>query len=297
MHPNVHHLELFYFVARHEGITAAVRHMPYGIQQPAVSSQILQLEESLGVKLFNRRPSALTEEGVVLYDFIAPFFSGLADLKERVRGKEARFLRLAASATILGAHLPGVLTQMRKADPEVRLSLRECTPANAEQLLVRQETDVVISALQGKLAPGVRATELISVPLVLLVPEQSKVTSFARLPKTDDGVIQAALVAPPQNQPPTSLFLEELERRGLKWSVTLEVHSLELVGTYVLKGFGFGIAADAPGRIYPKGVRVIALKEFPPVKVGLLSLGKLKPIAEQFAKIAMERAKELAAKS
>jgi DNA-binding transcriptional LysR family regulator len=52
---NVHHLELFYYVAKHEGITEAVRKMPWGIQQPAVSGQILQLENSLGVKLFQRR--------------------------------------------------------------------------------------------------------------------------------------------------------------------------------------------------------------------------------------------------
>ena len=39
--PNLHHLELFYHVARAGGITAAVRSMPYGIQQPAVSGQIL----------------------------------------------------------------------------------------------------------------------------------------------------------------------------------------------------------------------------------------------------------------
>ena len=49
---NVHHLELFYYVARHGGIMPAVRNIPYGIQQPAVSSQIAQLEEFLGVTLF-----------------------------------------------------------------------------------------------------------------------------------------------------------------------------------------------------------------------------------------------------
>jgi len=37
---NIHHLELFYYVAKHGGIAAAVRKMPYGIQQPAVSGQI-----------------------------------------------------------------------------------------------------------------------------------------------------------------------------------------------------------------------------------------------------------------
>jgi DNA-binding transcriptional LysR family regulator len=60
---NVHHLELFYFVAKHGGIAAAVRNIPYGIQQPAVSGQIAKLEESLGTKLFQRRPFALSPWG------------------------------------------------------------------------------------------------------------------------------------------------------------------------------------------------------------------------------------------
>jgi len=57
---NVHHLELFYYVAKHGGISEAVRNIPYGIQQPAVSGQIIQLEEYLGVTLFQRRPFVLT---------------------------------------------------------------------------------------------------------------------------------------------------------------------------------------------------------------------------------------------
>jgi DNA-binding transcriptional LysR family regulator len=41
----------------------AVRNMPYGIQQPAVSGQSLQLESDLGLKLFNRRPFELSRRG------------------------------------------------------------------------------------------------------------------------------------------------------------------------------------------------------------------------------------------
>src|SRR6516164_11168270 len=74
---NIHHLELFYYVARHGGITEAVRNIPYGIQQPAVSGQVAQLEEYLGVVLFQRRPFALTPAGQKLYAYIQPFFSNL----------------------------------------------------------------------------------------------------------------------------------------------------------------------------------------------------------------------------
>ena len=97
---NIHHLELFYYVARHGGIVPAVRNMPYGIQQPAVSGQIARLEESLGTKLFNRRPFALLPAGVELYEFIRPFFDEIDHVGEAIRGGSAQQLRVAAPAIV-----------------------------------------------------------------------------------------------------------------------------------------------------------------------------------------------------
>lgn len=94
---NIHHLELFYYVARFGGVSAAARQIPYGIQQPAISAQILQLEDSLGVTLFVRRPFKLTREGVLLFDFVAPFFGGIEDVSKSLRGGAERRLRIAAA--------------------------------------------------------------------------------------------------------------------------------------------------------------------------------------------------------
>ena len=77
---NIHHLELFYYVVKHGGIAGAVRNMPYGIQQPAVSGQIARLEEFLGTKLFNRRPFSLLPPGAELYEFVRPFFDYLEQM-------------------------------------------------------------------------------------------------------------------------------------------------------------------------------------------------------------------------
>src|SRR3954467_13900866 len=74
---NVHHLELFYYVAKHGGISAAVRHIPYGIQQPAVSGQMLALEVEAGTKLFERSPFRLTKAGEKLFAHVQPFFENL----------------------------------------------------------------------------------------------------------------------------------------------------------------------------------------------------------------------------
>src|SRR6266853_3912334 len=90
---NIHHLELFYYVARHGGIMEAVRNIPYGIQQPAVSGQVAQLEGYLGVTLFQRRPFALTPPGKKLYEFIEPFFSKLDAVASELQGGKAGQVR------------------------------------------------------------------------------------------------------------------------------------------------------------------------------------------------------------
>src|ERR1700753_3365679 len=106
---NVHHLELFYFVARHGGIMPAVRNIPYGIQQPAISAQVAQLEEYLGVTLFQRRPFILTPEGEKLFSFIQPLFSNLDKMAAEFQGGQTRLFRIGASTIILRDHLPSLL--------------------------------------------------------------------------------------------------------------------------------------------------------------------------------------------
>jgi len=73
---NVHHLELFYTVAKSGGISAAVRQDPYGIQQPR-SRADAKLEEDVGAKLFERQSIRLTKAGEKLFAHVEPFFSQL----------------------------------------------------------------------------------------------------------------------------------------------------------------------------------------------------------------------------
>src|SRR5258706_225632 len=141
---NIHHLELFYYVARHGGITEAVRNIPYGIQQPAVSAQVAQLEEFLGVTLFQRRPFLLTDEGEKLYGFITPFFSNLESIATELHGGQVRRIRIGASMIILRDHLPEFLQSVRKKFPGLKVSLREGYRAELESLLQQDEIDLAV---------------------------------------------------------------------------------------------------------------------------------------------------------
>src|SRR5436190_638754 len=142
---NVHHLELFYFVAKHGGISEAVRQMPYGIQQPAVSGQVAQLEEYLGVTLFQRRPFKLTPQGEKLFHFIEPFFSKLDAVAGEIQGGQAHQLRLGASDIVLRDYLPEFLGSMRKKFPNLKITLRSGYEPELESLLEQDELDMVVT--------------------------------------------------------------------------------------------------------------------------------------------------------
>jgi DNA-binding transcriptional LysR family regulator len=166
---NVHHLELFYYVARHGGIMPAVRNIPYGIQQPAVSAQVAQLEEFLGATLFQRRPFALTPEGEKLYEFIRPFFSNLEKMAAEFQGGQARHFRIGASTIVLRDHLPQLLQRVRKKFSCLKVSLRDGYQAQLETLLQQDEVDLVITLIERKAPAGFRSLVLMELPLVLLV--------------------------------------------------------------------------------------------------------------------------------
>lgn len=295
---NIHHLELFYFVAKFEGITAAVRKMPYGIQQPAVSGQILQLEEKLGVKLFNRRPFALTPAGEELYDYIYPFFSRLGDLEEKLRGEEGRHLRLAATGSALRNHLPDVLETLKKKEPQLKLSLREVPPSDVHALLTSQQVDVAIGVLGGKMCEGLKCEPLLRIPSVLWVPSRSKAKSWrdfiGKDPFSKSGMLgKEPLIGLPSNEILQQLFQREFDRMELNWPVSVEVNSTDVVRDFVGRGFGVGVGICIPGLPSPKGVKPLPMKGFPPLVIGAMYQGRPKEVVTDFLHLAKEHAKSL----
>lgn len=291
---NVHHLELFFYVAKHEGITEAVRKMPYGIQQPAVSGQILQLEKDLGVKLFHRRPFALTPAGEELYDFIYPFFSRLGQMAERLRGEESCHLRLAASAAALTNHLPDVLQSLRESFPDLRLTLREMSNPNIEAALIKQEADVAVAILHRKTGVGLKTVKLVDLPLAIAAPVTSSATTFREICSGSNGELLHPLISLPRSEPVAQIFQQGLTRRELRWTPSMEVNELGLILNYVSRGFGYGVAVDIPGVDWPEGVKKIKLPSgFPPLTIGVLHTGDLKPLAEAFIELAKAHAAKL----
>jgi len=274
--------------------------MPYGIQQPAVSGQILQLEAELGAQLFRRRPFALTPSGERLYQFIAPFFANLPNLRAELRGEAGARLRLAASAPVLRDHLPELLHELRETYPRITPSLHEADQAQAEALLQKQEIDLAITELAGRPAAGLKAQTLLRLPPVLLVPADAPwKTARALLAAHAKLANPPPLIALPASATLTKFFQDGLRRQGLRWPVAVEVNSLDLVETYVAEGFGVGLSLALPaGRTGAsssgeKWRRLPLGAGFSPVVIAALWQGKLAPLPAAFLKLVHARAATL----
>lgn len=288
---NIHHLELFYYVARHQGVSAAARHIPYGIQQPAISAQILQLESNLGVTLFQRRPFQLTPQGNDLFAYIEPFFSGLPSLQATLTGGAQERLRIAAPELVQREYLPTLLGRIKLKLPRFHFSLTEARQDQIESLLTAQEIDIGLAVQTNKPTVGVVSTPVRHLHMTLLVPEKFGIQSAAELFTSDR--IAAPLITLAGSDTVRRAFLDELRRRQIEWMPSLQLSSLDLVARYAAQGFGIGLSVKVARIKLPKGVIELPLEGFPPVLFSVFHQPRTTPLVETFIQECLILAEEL----
>jgi DNA-binding transcriptional LysR family regulator len=254
--------------------------MPYGIQQPAISGQVSQLEKTLGTKLFHRRPFGLTAGGVKLFAEIEPFFTGLTELASQVRGHASQHLRLAAPAMILRDYLPKIFAGYKRRYRDFRLTLHDANQASAEELLRKHEIDLAITELEGKPASPIQSCILVRLPLVLVVSRQATFRTFTDVFRRDAG--SQSLISLPPDEVISKHFHAGLKKLGLAWPSQIEVSSLELIDLYTSLGFGVGLSIAVPGLRRTSGLRLLPLRKFPPLSVAALWIGDLSDLAVKF---------------
>ena len=119
------------------------------LSQPALSKQIQQLEEELGLKLFirNRRSVQLSQEGEFLLEKVKLTLSCADIVKatatQMAKGEEG-ILRIAFTSTAPQAILPELIRAYRKRAPKVSLELTEQSSRLQIQSLLRSEIDIGI---------------------------------------------------------------------------------------------------------------------------------------------------------
>jgi DNA-binding transcriptional LysR family regulator len=263
---NPHQLELFYHVAKSKGVSRAVRQMPYGIQQPSISAQVNALERDLGVTLYERRPFKLTSAGDELFRFIEPFFGKFAEVREKLQG--AAHIRIGASPIVLRDYLSPVIATVQKQFPRLSLILRAVNQPELIDAIERDELDILISLVPENLSTAICTTEIMELPLVLLVLKASGITSASEL--WEDGRAAMPLISLGPGELISQKFQETLARQGVSWPPRIEMDSLDLIEKYVEAGYGVGLSIRLPNKKAPSKIRILDLPDFPTVKLALL---------------------------
>src|SRR5882757_10270571 len=129
------HLRYFAAVAAHGSFSRAAHNLH--LTQPALSRQVKDLEEELGVPLFARGKNTvtLTEAGELFYEEARDLLARADQAIQRVRG-EARneILRVGYAPSVTAGIMPGALEKFQAATPGVRIELADLSSREMNEL-------------------------------------------------------------------------------------------------------------------------------------------------------------------
>lgn len=242
MHVTLRQLKVFASVARHMSYTRAAEELH--LSQPAVSMQIKQLEENVGLHLFEQlgRGIHLTEAGQEVYQCSRVIQQQLDDTGaalEQMKGMQRGRLNLAVASTAnyFATHL--IATFSRRVE-HLTVSLDVTNREGLLHDLENNETDLVI---MGKPPEGLDlvAEPFMDNPLVVIAAPDHPLRRRRRIPLADlqgDNFVV---------REPASGTRSAMERffaeRGVRLRTGMEMRSNEAVQQAVQAGLGLGIVS------------------------------------------------------
>ena len=169
------HLRYFVTAAEERNISRASARLR--ISQPAVSRQIRDLENELGIRLFDRQTNGLqlTEAGEAMLAHARIVLRRSVDLVEAMKpfqASDSTTLRVGFISPAMSGFLAAGLRQFARKHPRVCVQLLELAPADQVVAVRKGELDMALPGtacreLQSEFA----VTPIVSTPLCVIVPD------------------------------------------------------------------------------------------------------------------------------
>ena len=179
------HLRYFIAVAAHGSFNRAAEILH--LTQPALSRQVKDLEEELGVPLLVRSQNTvkLTKSGDLFYEEAREVIARANEAVQRVRGEaRSETLRVGYAPSMITGIMSAVLEKFQSATPRVRLELTELSSREINELANEGRLDIAISPgiSVTKGIPEFQWTELRRLQPVLIMPKTHPLAKLKRIP-------------------------------------------------------------------------------------------------------------------
>jgi DNA-binding transcriptional LysR family regulator len=183
MHLTLRQMRIFEAVARHSSISRAAAELH--LTQPAVSMQIKQLEEQIGLPLLEHigKRLFLTDAGLELRAHAKRFAAQTVDLKnamDQYRGLQRGVLRLAGVSTA-SYFLPALIASLSARHPGMRISLQVANREAVLGALADNRTDLAITGQPPDSAELV-AQHFMDNPLVVIAAPSHPLANLDSIP-------------------------------------------------------------------------------------------------------------------
>lgn len=230
-------------------LTAAAESL--AITQPALSKQIRELEQELGIQLFVRhgkRLTQLTEAGMKALEGASRVLDEAQNLQRLAHahaGGEEGSLSIAATHTQARYVLPGILAQFRSEYPRMQFKLLQGNPAQVAEFVVQGEATFGLATETLDEHPSLDTRSAYVWRHCLVVPPDHPLAR--RTPRTELALSDLT------GQPLITYSREFAGRRGidavfaqagLTPRIVLEAIDSDVIKAYVELGFGVGVIAD-----------------------------------------------------
>ena len=260
---DIRQLRYFVAVAEEKNFTRAAERL--FMAQPPLSRQISQLEDELGVLLFERgsRPLKMTEAGRFLYGHATQLIAKANEVKTMTQrvGTIERSLSIGFVATTLYGLLPRIIRQFREKHPMVELSLHEMTTSEQTAALKAGEIDVGFGRLRVD-DPSIRRILLREESLMVAVPTTHPLTKYRAGVSLKNLVNLPFLVFPKAPRPSfADQVLALFHDRGLRPKKLSEVRDLQIAIGLVAAGEGITIVPRSMHAFVRQDVTYLELNE------------------------------------
>jgi DNA-binding transcriptional LysR family regulator len=292
---DLRHIRAFLAVAELGSFTRAAGKL--FISQPALTVQIRQLEESVGVRLFdrNKRQVVLTPAGRSL---IKPFEQLLADLDSVMKmGHDLAALRrgtvtVATLPTVGGGLIPATVRQFTTNHPNITVRIRDVIAENILQLVKDEEVDFGVGI---RLRPDrdIEVVDFLTDRLCVCFPEGHAIQKRARPTLRD--VASFPLILMSKGSSVRTILERALENKNLEFRLACESNYMSTAIGLVRAGMGIAILPQSVVDVAAcQGIRIQPITS-PDMtrKIGIIRKRNrtLSPAAEEFAARLREIAK------